>query len=74
MATNPEQCQVSDVVADSGWEHKVAERLEEMAEVHAYVKNESRVRDPLHAPRARRVHARLHRRSTTATAKTTSST
>ena len=37
---SPSKCHVSDVVADSGWEQKVAERLEEMAEVRAYVKNQ----------------------------------
>ena len=40
MPTAPERCHVSDVVADSGWEHTVAERLEEMDEVRAYVKND----------------------------------
>jgi type III restriction enzyme len=40
MATRPDRCHVSDVVADSGWEHTVAERLEEMDEVRAYVKND----------------------------------
>jgi type III restriction enzyme len=40
MPTSPERCHVSDVVADSGWEHTVAERLEEMDEVCAYVKND----------------------------------
>ena len=40
MPTNPERCHVSDVVADSGWEHTVAERLEDMNEVHTYVKND----------------------------------
>jgi type III restriction enzyme len=40
MPTDPDRCHVSDVVADSGWEHTVAERLEEMDEVRAYVKND----------------------------------
>jgi type III restriction enzyme len=40
MATRPDRCHVSDVVRDSGWEHTVAERLEEMDEVHSYVKND----------------------------------
>jgi type III restriction enzyme len=40
MTTSPDHCHVSDVVADSGWEHTVAERLEEMSEVRAYVKND----------------------------------
>jgi len=40
MPTSPDLCHVSDVVADSGWEHTIAERLEEMSEVRAYVKND----------------------------------
>jgi type III restriction enzyme len=40
MPTSADYCHVSDVVADSGWEHTVAERLEEMDEVRAYVKND----------------------------------
>jgi type III restriction enzyme len=40
MPTNADLSHVSDVVADSGWEHTVAERLEEMSEVRAYVKND----------------------------------
>lgn len=40
MPTDPDRCHVSDVVADSDWEHTVAERLEEMDEVRAYVKND----------------------------------
>jgi type III restriction enzyme len=38
--TDPQKCQVSHVVLDSGWEGKVAESLESMAEVLAYVKND----------------------------------
>ena len=40
MPTAPRRCHVSDVVIDSGWEATVAERLEEMPEVLAYVKND----------------------------------
>ncbi len=40
MTTDPERCQVSHVVADSGWEHKLAQSLETMDEVIAYVKNQ----------------------------------
>jgi type III restriction enzyme len=40
MPTSPAKCHVSDVVADSGWEHTIAQRLEEMDEVRAYVKND----------------------------------
>jgi type III restriction enzyme len=40
MSTNPERCHVSHVVADSGWEHKLAQTLEGMSEVLAYVKNQ----------------------------------
>jgi type III restriction enzyme len=39
MRTDPELCHVSHVVADSGWEHKLAQTLETMPEVRAYVKN-----------------------------------
>ena len=35
-----EKCQVEYVPADSNWEHVLASRLEGMAEVHAYVKNQ----------------------------------
>jgi type III restriction enzyme len=40
MPTDPAKSHVSDVVADSGWEHTVAQGLEEMTEVQAYVKND----------------------------------
>lgn len=40
MPTDPNRCHVDYVVADSGWEHTVAERFEEMPEVFAYVKND----------------------------------
>lgn len=41
MSTDPDRCHVSHVVADTGsWEQKVAQSLEEMPEVIAYVKNE----------------------------------
>jgi type III restriction enzyme len=40
MSTNPERCHVSHVVADSGWEHKLAQTLESMSEILAYVKNQ----------------------------------
>ena len=40
MPTDADRCHISDVVADSGWEHTVAERLEEMPEVCSYVKND----------------------------------
>jgi type III restriction enzyme len=40
-ATAPNKCHVSHVVADTGsWEQKVAQALEEMPEVLAYVKND----------------------------------
>jgi type III restriction enzyme len=39
MRTDPERCNVSHVVADSGWEHKLAQTVEAMPEVRAYVKN-----------------------------------
>ena len=37
--TDPQKCQIEYVVLDSGWEAKMAEALEEMAEVVAYAKN-----------------------------------
>ena len=37
--TDPQKCQIEHVVLDSGWEAKMAEALEEMAEVAAYAKN-----------------------------------
>jgi len=40
MVTESDRCQVSHVVADSGWEHKLAQTLETMPEVLAYVKNQ----------------------------------
>lgn len=40
MATDPGRCHVSHVAADSGWEHKLAQTLEEMDEVESYVKNQ----------------------------------
>ena len=40
FATRPDKCHVSHVVADTGsWEQKMAEALESMDEVRAYVKN-----------------------------------
>ena len=40
--TDPAKCHVSHVVADTGtWEQKVAQSLEEMAEVICYVKNQN---------------------------------
>lgn len=40
--TDPAKCHVSHVVADTGtWEQKVAQSLEEMAEVLCYVKNQN---------------------------------
>ena len=45
--TNPQKCQVNYVVLDSGWEAKMAQSLEMMPEVLAYVKNE---RDNLTIP------------------------
>ena len=40
-ATDPSRCHVSHVVADTGsWEQKLAQVLEEMPEVTAYVKNQ----------------------------------
>ncbi len=38
--TRPDRCHVSHVVLDSNWEAKLAETLEEMAEVVCYVKNQ----------------------------------
>ncbi len=38
--TDPERCHVSHVVADSNWEHKMTQSLEDMPEVLAYVKND----------------------------------
>ena len=40
MSTDPGRCHVSHVVADSNWEHKLAQSLETMLEVVAYVKNQ----------------------------------
>lgn len=40
MDTDPRKCHVTHVVADSGWEHTMAARLEAMSEVLAYVKNQ----------------------------------
>jgi len=40
MVSDPEKCHVSHVVADSNWEHKLADTLERMPEVVAYVKNQ----------------------------------
>ena len=39
-ATDPKKCHVSYVVLDSNWEAKMAQSLEEMDEVQAYVKNQ----------------------------------
>ncbi len=39
-ATDPQKCHVSHVVMDSGWEAKMAQMLEEMPDVVAYVKNQ----------------------------------
>jgi len=39
-ATRPDKCHVSHVVADTdSWEQKMAQTLEDMEEVHSYVKN-----------------------------------
>jgi type III restriction enzyme len=38
--TDSEKCHVSHVAIDSGWEAKMAQALEEMMEVHSYVKNQ----------------------------------
>ncbi len=40
LPTRADRCHVSHVVADSNWEHKVAEVLEDMGEVTSYVKNQ----------------------------------
>jgi type III restriction enzyme len=40
MVSDPEKCHVEYVVADSGWEHVLAKRLEAMSDVKAYVKNQ----------------------------------
>jgi type III restriction enzyme len=39
FSTSPVKCHVSHVVADSAWEEKVAQSLEDMTEVICYVKN-----------------------------------
>ncbi len=39
--TRADKCHVSHVVGDSGWEFKLAQELEDMTEVIAYVKNQS---------------------------------
>jgi len=39
--TREDKCHVSDVVLHSGWEGKMAQTLEEMPEVFAYVKNQN---------------------------------
>ncbi|MGH2593953.1 MAG: BPTD_3080 family restriction endonuclease, partial [Anaerolineae bacterium] len=39
-ATDPNRCHVSHVVLDSNWEAKMAQSLEDMGEVRAYVKNQ----------------------------------
>ncbi|CAN5711329.1 DEAD/DEAH box helicase family protein [soil metagenome] len=39
-ATAPDKCHVSHVAEDSGWESKLAQSLEDMDEVVAYVKNQ----------------------------------
>ena len=38
--TSPDKCHVSHVTLDSGWEAKLAQELEDMGEVLAYVKNQ----------------------------------
>jgi type III restriction enzyme len=38
--TRPDKCHVSHVAGDSGWEFKLAQELEDMDEVVAYVKNQ----------------------------------
>lgn len=38
--TRPDKCHVSHVALDSGWEAKLAQELEDMGEVLAYVKNQ----------------------------------
>ncbi|MCI0534506.1 MAG: DUF433 domain-containing protein, partial [Verrucomicrobiales bacterium] len=41
-ATRPDKCHLSDVVADTkSWEQKLAQTLEDMPEVFAYVKNQN---------------------------------
>jgi type III restriction enzyme len=39
--TSPTKCQVSHVTADSGWEERMAQALEELPEVVHFVKNQS---------------------------------
>lgn len=39
LTTREDRCQVNYVVADADWELGFAERIEQMPEVHAYVKN-----------------------------------
>ena len=40
LTSDASKCHVSHVVADSNWEHKMADALERMAEVRSYVKNQ----------------------------------
>jgi len=41
-ATRPDKCHISHVVADTdSWEQKLAQSLEDMDEVHSYVKNQN---------------------------------
>ena len=40
VATDPDRCHVSHVVCDSDWEAKLAQTLEGMPEIRAYVKNQ----------------------------------
>ncbi len=40
MVTDPDKCHVEYVAADSNWEHVLAQRLEAMPDVRAYVKNQ----------------------------------
>jgi len=39
LKTDPGKCHISHIVGDSGWEHKLAQVLEDMDEVVHYVKN-----------------------------------
>ena len=60
--TRADKCQSIHVVADSNWEQKMAETLEEMDEVVCYVKNQPGLYHPLHLNgEERKLHARLYR-------------
>ena len=59
----PDRCHVSHVVCDSGWEAHLAGKLEHLADVRSYVKNQGLgLHHPVHDRRpAARLRPRLHR-------------